>query len=425
MKLKLLKLKIAVFLCYLCCSTASMAQLSIDIAGVSAQQFPVAVLSFSGDAAADEATQTLKNDLNNTGLFRILAQNNKLSETANPNAVELKRAGADTAVWGAVYRTADGKLDVRLRIMDTVRQTVLDSVTLTVRGGGKQAGHMAADRVYEKLTGHKGFFTSRLAYVTRLARDSFELRVADWDGSSPQTALRSKEPIISPTWSPDGSRLAYVSFENRKANIMMHDLISGARSVVANYKGSNSAPAFNPNGRGLAAALSRDGLAQIYSLTTDGAVATRLTQSAGIDTEPAYSPDGANIYFVSDRGGSPQIYRMAATGGEPKRVSFKGDYNISPSISPDGKAMAFISRREGKFMAMLMDLGNQEETTLSDTQKDESPSFSPNGKFVLYASEVKGRGVLILASSDGRIKNTLSAAQGDIREPAWSGVQTY
>lgn len=407
----------------LAASFAANAQLTVEIGGAGVQLIPVSIVGFAGDPIGEEIAATVRSDLQRTGLFKLVeppAASARPSETGTPPIAELRRAGVDAVSWGGIYRTADGKLDVRLRLQDTVRNASLDTTTLTLRADAKLAGHAVANRIYEKLTGQKGFFLSKLAYVTQLGREQYELRVADWDGQSPQVALRSREPIISPAFSPDASKLAYVSFESRKASIYLHDLATGARSAVASFKGSNSAPAFSPDGRTLAAALSRDGLAQIYALNIDGSNPRRLTQSGGIDTEPAYSADGSAIYFVSDRGGPPQIYRIAASGGEAQRVTFKGDYNISPALSPDGKLLAYVTRREGKFMTAVLDLANQQETLVSDTASDESPAFTLNSQFVLYATKQRGRGVLVLASSDGKVRTVLSLTAADIREPALS-----
>jgi TolB protein len=225
---------------------------------------------------------------------------------------------------------------------------------------------------------------------------------------------------MSLSFSADASRLAYVSFETRKASIYTHELSTGIRKVVANQRGSNSAPAFSPNGTSMVVALSRDGLAQIYSLDLNGEKLRRLTQNSWIDTEPTFSADGASIYFVSDRGGQPQIYRMPASGGDAQRVTFTGDYNISPAASPDGKLLAYIARRNGRFVAAVMDLNTQQETIVSDGGADESPSFVSNSHFVIFSSKQRGRGVLVLASVDGKVRSTLSLPSADIREPAFS-----
>ncbi len=417
--------RLGVALALLVMHTLGLAQLTVEIGGAGSQQYPIAQLGFVGDATADELSAIVNNDLSKSGLFRLIPNTAgavKTDYAQTPNTTALRSAGADAAVWGTLQKTPTG-YELRMRIQDTVRNTAIDNAVVTVRSDVRFAGHQIADRIYEKITGQKGFFTSRLAYVTHLGRDAFELRVSDWDGQHPQVALRSKEPLMSISFSPDNTRLAYVSFESRKAVIYVHDLITGARKVVANYRSSNSAPSFSPTGTTLAAALSRDGLAQIYSMDTTGENLRRLTQSNAIDTEPAFSADGTQIYFVSDRGGQPQIYRMPVAGvgaGNAQRVTFTGDYNVSPSLSPDGRLLTYIARRNGRFVTAVMDLNSQQETLVSDGSADESPSFVSNSQFVVFASKVKGRGVLVLASVDGKVRSTLSLPNADIREPAFS-----
>jgi TolB protein len=397
---------------------AASAQLTVEIGGAGSQQYPVALLGFTGDGA-DEIGAVVRSDLTKSGLFRLIADPQKPDYTQLPNISALRSAGADAVVWGTLSKNG-GAYELRLKVQDAVRNAPLDNGVMALRADARFAGHQIADRIYEKITGQKGFFTSRLGYVTHLGRDAVELRIADWDGQYPQVALRSKEPLMSLSFSADASRLAYVSFETRKASIFTHELATGARKQVANQRGSNSAPAFSPNGTGMVAALSRDGLAQIYSMDLNGDKLRRLTQNGWIDTEPTFSADGNSIYFVSDRGGQPQIYRMPANGGEAQRVTFTGDYNISPAASPDGKLLAYIARRSGRFVTAVMDLNTQQETIVSEGSADESPSFVSNSHFVIFSSKQRGRGVLVLASVDGKVRSTLSLPSADIREPAFS-----
>ena len=246
-----------------------------------------------------------------------------------------------------------------------------------------------------------------------------KLWVSDSDGENAQAALTSAEPIISPAWSPDGSQLAYVSFESRKPVVYVHSVSSGKRRLIANFKGSNSAPTWSPDSKMLAVTLSRDGGSQLFLLSAQGGEPRRLTQSSSIDTEPVFSPDGRSIFFVSDRGGGPQIYRMSTSGQGVERVTFTGAYNISPALSPDGRWMAYISRVGGAFKLNLMELATGMTRELTSSTADESPSFAPNSKLLMYATQQQGREALMTTTLDGKVKATLGGQSGDIREPDW------
>ena len=411
-----------VFLC-LGLLTAGLAhsQLSIEITGAGANRIPVAISNFAGDAALSRiVVGTVRADLERSGLFKLIEPGSvSLDENSPVDHADWKNRGADALAAGSVVRGADGRLEARFRLYDTQKEVALGGmVFVTDTAQLRLAGHRIADFIYEKLTGEPGIFSTRIAYVVK-SRGQFLLQIADADGQGAATALTSTEPIISPVWSPDGSKLAYVSFEKKKPMVYVHSLSSGQRHIVANFKGSNSAPAWSPDGRKLAVVLSKDGNSQLYTVNVDGSGVQRLAQSAGIDTEPRYSPDGAHIYFTSDRGGSPQIYRIESSGGAAQRVTFDGSYNVSPRPSPDGKSLAFISRREGRFQLAVMDLSSRQVQVLTDSHKDESPSFAPNSRMILIATEVGGRGLLSAVSIDGRIKQRLSIAAGDVREPAW------
>lgn len=399
----------------------AQAQLSIEITGAGANRIPVAIADLLGDATASRViTSTVRSDLERSGLFKLIDTTGAaLDENAQINHADWKSRGADALAAGSIGRSPDGRMEARFRLYDTQKAVSLGGAAyITSNEQLRAAGHRIADYIYEKLTGEKGIFSTRIAYVVK-SRGQFLLQIADADGQGAATALTSTEPIISPAWSPDGSKLAYVSFEKKKPVIYVHSLASGQRSIVANFKGSNSAPAWSPDGRKLAIVLSKDGNSQLYAVNADGSGLQRLTQSGGIDTEPRYSADGGTIFFTSDRGGSPQIYQVGASGGEARRVTFEGSYNVSPRPSPDGKSLAFISRREGRFQLATMDLASRQVQVLTDSNKDESPSFAPNSRMILIATEVGGRGVLSAVSSDGRIKQRLSVAAGDVREPAW------
>lgn len=405
------------------------AQLRIEISGVGANQIPISIANFTSDAAPPEnIPQIVRDDLSSSGLFRMVDPGTAmLSETSNINLPDWKSRGADALVAGSTSRLVDGRYDVRFKLFDTIKPADLAGLRMSSDTNNlRLKGHQISDYVYEKLTGVPGVFSTRIAYVTKQGTQRFELKIADADGKNEQTALISREPIISPSWSPDGSKLAYVSFETRKPVIYVHTVATAQRIPVANFKGSNSAPSWSPDGKTLAVVLTRDGNSQIYLMNADGSNVRRLTQTSGIDTEPEFAPDGQTLFFTSDRGGGPQIYRTSINGGDATRVTFKGDYNISPRISPDGKLLAYISRSAGRFQVNTLELESGQTMTLTDTNKDESPSFAPNGKVILYATETGGRGVLASVSIDGRVRQRITTVQsGDVREPTWGPYLKY
>lgn len=397
------------------------AQLRIEISGIGTNQIPISVAAFADEGLLKQSPSAIiKADLQRSGLFNVIGSPGEVSETALIQYSQWKTKGADALVLGRVTRLADGRFELRYRLLDTVRATELSAFILTVQPQSMRfAAHRIADDIYEKLTGVKGAFTARIAYVVKSGSE-YRLEIADSDGENPIAVTRSNEPLISPVWSPDGGKLAYVSFENKKKPVVyVQDLASSNRTLLAEFKGSNSAPAWSPDGTKLALALSRDGLTQIFTINADGSNLKKLTSSSGIDTEPRYSPDGESIYFTSDRSGGPQIYKISIEGGEARRITFNGTYNISPRVSPDGKMLAYISRRDGRFQLFSLDLSNSQELRLSDSSPDESPSFAPNGKYIMYATMSGGRGTLAVVSTDGRSKYTLTSKAANIREPTW------
>ncbi len=402
--------------------TPARAELTIEITGAGANRIPLAIADFGGEPGLSRAiTSVVRGDLERSGLFKMIDSGGAaLTEASAPVYGDWKARGADALAAGSISASGDGRQEARFRLFDVNKQGVLaGSAFVTSTPMLRAAGHRIADAIYEKLIGEPGIFSTRIAYVVRGGAGRYELQIADADGQNAQAALISREPIISPTWSPDGSRLAYVSFENKKPVIFVHSLTTGRRVAVANFKGSNSAPAWSPDGNKLAVVLSKDGGSQIFTVNADGSGVRRLTASSGINTEPCFSPDGQFIYFTSDQGGSPQIYRTGVNGNDTQRVTFDGAYNVTPRISPDGRSMAFISRRDGSFRLAAMDLSSKQVQILTDSHKDESPSFAPNGRMILIATEMGGRGVLSAVSVDGRVKQRLSVSAGDVREPAW------
>ena len=396
------------------------AQLKLEITGAGASRLPIAIADFSGEQAiAQGLTSVIRADLDRSGMFRLIDGAGTLGDKTTPPFADLAQRGADAVLGGTTTALGNGRFETRVRLSDVVKQSTLDMQAYVHTGTQLRAtAHRIADAVYEKLTGEPGVFSTRIAYVVK-STGRYELQIADADGANAQPALASREPIISPMWSPDGSKLAYVSFEAKKPIVYVHDLSTAKRHVVANFKGSNSAPAWAPDGKRLAVVLTKEGGSQLFLINADGSGITRLTSSSGIDTEPRFSPDGQFIYFTSDRGGSPQIYRIATTGGAVERITFDGSYNVTARPSPDGKSLAYIARNNGRFQLALMDLATKQTQILTDSSKDESPSFAPNGRMILYATEIGGRGVLAAVSSDGRVKQKLSVQAADVREPAW------
>jgi TolB protein len=410
-------------LCLLAAGSAR-AQLTVEITGAGANQIPIGVMSFQAEQFLPQSiTPIIEADLARSGRFRTTYAGNANpppAEAAQVNFAEWKARAVDAVVIGSARKLADGRFEVRFRLLDVPKETQLAGFAFTLTTAQMRlTAHRIADIVYEKLTGERGVFSTKIAYVVK-QESRFALQIADADGYGAQSILISPEPILSPTWSPEGGRIAYVSLQHKKPVVYVQSLTASRQPApVANYRGSNSAPAWSPDGKQLAVVLSRDGPSQIYLMNPDGSNVRRITNSGAIDTEPYYSPDGQFIYFTSDRGGSPQLYRMPAQGGEAVRLTFEGSYNVSPRVSPDGKTLAYIARVEGQFRLAIMDLASRQTQLLTEGPRDESPSFAPNGRMLLYATDVGGRGVLAAVSSDGRVQQRLTVQTADIREPAW------
>jgi TolB protein len=402
----------------------AQAQFRVEISGVGATQLPIAIAKFRDEERNTPSlsiSAIVRNDLERSGVFRSVDAPGALDETSQPVFTEWRGRAADALAAGSVTRLADGRFDIRFKLWDVVKGTAIAGHSSAVEAGDlRLAAHRIADDIYEKLTGNKGVFSTRIAFVTK-GGGRFTLRVADADGEGGQVAVNSIEPIISPAWSPDGRQLAYVSFDKQKAVVVTQEVATGTRREIANFRGSNSAPAWSPDGQTLAVTLSRDNGSQIYLIDRSGGNVRRLTNSSAIDTEPAFAPDGRGLYFVSDRGGSPQIYRTSLAGGNAERITFGGSYNISPAISPDGRTLAYISRQGGAFRLYTLDLSaaSAQPVALTDTSDDESPSFAPNGRLIIYATRAQGRDVLMTTTLDGKIKARLLSTTADVREPVW------
>ena len=394
------------------------AQLRVDISGVGATQYPIAIADFAG-TQGESVGEIIRADLTRSGLFRLINATGANLNVESPIPFEdWRNRGADYLAYGTISQTG-GQYNISYRLVDSVRKSQVDAIAFSgTEKELRRMSHQIADRIYEKITGVRGVFSTRIAYVLQ-TDNTYELQVADADGQNPQVMLRSKQSIISPSWSPDGKRLAYVSFESNKPVVYVQTLASGQRVPVANFKGNNSAPAWSPNGEQLAITLSRDGISQIYTINLDGSGLRRVMRSPMIDTEPKFTPDGGSIVFTSDRGGNPQIYRAPVAGGDAQRLTFNGSYNVSPRVSPDGNKLGYVTRRDGAFRIAIQDMGTGTEQLLTAGPDDESPSFAPNGMQILYSSVQGGRSVLAVISVDGRVRQTLSSLNGKVREPTW------
>ena len=400
------------------------AEFKVEISGVGITQIPIGISEFRGQANAPQKISSIVSaDLERSGQFKIASTQGLLDENAHPDITTFKQNNIDAVLTGSITRLADGRFDVRYRLWDVVKGQDLGGQSFVASSTDlRMVSHRISDLIYEKLTGDKGVFSTRITYVTK-QNGRHMLWVADADGENAQSALESPAPIISPNWSPNGNDLAYVSFETRKPIVYVHDLSSGKRRIVANFKGSNSAPAWSPDGKFLAVSLSQNGGTQIFIISANGGEPKPITQSASIDTEPVFSPDGSSIYFVSDRGGSAQIYKVPVSGGPVQRVTFNGGYNVSPSLSPDRRWLSYISRGSNGYKVHVMDLATEKVTALTETAQDEKPTFAPNSKLIMYATKSQGREVLMTTTLDGKIATRLAGQSANIRDPHWGPFQ--
>lgn len=400
------------------------AQMNIEIKGVGQTLYPVAVTRFKDEEKLPvKISDVIRQNLTRSGYFRNVELGNGVEDDqVIPNFKTWAARGADALAVGSVTQKSPGQYEVRYRLYDIRKGESLNGLIVSASEDNlRLAAHKISDDIIFKLLGERGVFSTRLSYVMKEGK-RYRLVISDADGQNMRNALNSSEPIISVAWSPDGQKIAYVSFEDRKPIVYVHELATGRRIVLSNERGNNSAPSWAPDGKSLAISLSKDGNTQIYRVNADGSNLRRLTQGNTIDTEPQFSPDGKFIYFTSDRGGNPQIYRMGADGerGEPaRRITFKQPYATSPRISPDGKFLAYIGGAGGGFKLFLMNLVTGDTTPMTDTSFDESPSFAANGRYILYSTQVGGKKVLAAVSVDGYVKQILSVPGSDVRQPSW------
>jgi len=410
------------------------AALTIEISGGVEGALPIAVVPFDTSKLSSklpvDLAQIVASDLNRSGVLKSM---NRAELPANPhysNQVQYKRwrsAGQDYLVVGRVLEKSPGVYDIQFQLLDVLKQKQLLGRSMPAKKRNlRSRAHQISDFIYEQITGTKGAFNTRIAYV-RAQKDAarkYVLQVADTDGFNAQNVLESDEPIMSPSWSPDGKSLAYVSFESKRPEIFIQHLATARRSKVAGFRGLNSAPSWSPDGKFLTLVLSKDGSPDVYTLNTATKRLKRLTKHRSIDTEPVWTSDGKAIIFTSDRAGSPQLYQISAQGGKPKRLTFEGRYNAAASLSPDGKFIAMVHGDRGQYKIAQYERETGNLIVLTDSSLDESPSFSPNGKMLLYASTRGNNGFLFAVSIDGRAKHKLSDQAGDIREPVWGPFES-
>jgi len=432
-------LRIAIITGFAACLFAGSAfgDITVEITKGGVARTPVAVVPFgwagqSADMPLDIA-EVIAADLQRSGRFAPIPEENMLQKPTTGAELDFDDwsfVKAEAVVVGRVVQTGENAYDVSFQLFDVFRQEQLVGYRIPAsRGTMRIVAHRAADMIYEKLTGIKGVFATKVAFVTAERNQqgqTYRLVVADQDGFNETVVLQSKDPIMSPAWSPDSRRLAYVSFENNRSSVWVQTLRTGNRIQVSNKPGINGAPSFSPDGRQLVLTLGGiDGNLDIHVLDLSTRQTRRLTTHRAIDTEGSWSPDGRYIYFTSARSGGPQVYRVPAAGGTPERVTFEGSYNARPRLSPDGKRLATVHLDRGNYRIAVMDVKSKELLVVSAGQQDESPSFAPNSDTLIYATRQARNGVLETVTADGLIRQRVSSGQGDVREPVWSPFPRY
>ena len=410
----------------------AQARLVIEITEGVEGALPIAVVPFKwmGNANAlpkESVGDVIAADLQRSGYFKTLAEEQMLTRPSTMTEVDFRDWRAlrqDNLVIGRIEPNGPDGYKVRFQLFDVYQGEQLIGYSFSTTAKDLRAiAHHIADLIYETLTGTKGAFATRIAYVISegsAKAPRISLRIADSDGYNAQTIVSSKEPLMSPAWSPDGRKLAYVSFENGRPSIWIQEVFTGKREKLTSFKGINGAPAWSPDGHYLAMVLSKDGNPDIYIMDLARHKLRRVVRHWAIETEPSWSPDGKKLLFTSDRGGSPQIYEVSVTGGDVKRLTFENKYNARASYAPDGKSITLITRVGSQYRIGVLDLGSGSITVLTDGRLDESPSFAPNGSMIIYATRYKGKGVLAAVSTDGRVKQRLALQSGDVRDPVWS-----
>lgn len=408
---------------------SAQAELTVQITQGIESGIPIAIVPFGGPQSGENIGAIVAADLARSGRFKVLPASQMLERPTSPEQIQFanwKSLGQDDLVIGQVSADGPDHYVAQFQLFDAVRGTQLLTYSLPYAAADqRKTAHRIADMIYKQLTGENGAFATRVAYVSvaggeNPAERRYILQVADTDGFNPQNIIKSREPIMSPSWSPDGRQIAYVSFESKKSAIYVQTLATGERQKVSELPGINGAPAWSPDGSQLAMTLSKDGNPDIYVLDRASGNLRRITDHFAIDTEPSWSRDGSQLVFTSDRGGKPQLYLVPAAGGQPQRVTYEGEYNARGVFSPDGKSLAMVHGVGGSYRIALLDLASKQLRVLTPGNLDESPGFAPNGSMILYASRTGGVAQLSAVSIDGKVRQSLRFEGGEVREPAWS-----
>ncbi len=421
-------------LCALILTIASLcahAQLVVEITRGQENAVPIAIVPFgweSSGAAPFDVAEVVAADLQRSGRFAPLDRKDMIDRPTAGDQIRFqdwRYLKSDFIAVGKLTPDGADRYTAQFELYNVLTGQRLTGQRLSANTKGMRAlSHRIADIIFEQLTGIRGAFSTRIAFISAEGtppQQRYKLIVSDTDGENQQIIANSTEPLMSPAWSPDGQSLAYVSFENKASAIYVQTLATGERRRVSARAGINGAPTWSPDGRMLALTLSRkDGDVDVYTLDLSSQVLTRMTFDPGIDTEPQWSNDGRKLYFNSDRAGSPQIYEVdPAQPNKATRLTFDGSYNARPRLSPDGKQMAVVYLDRGNYRIGVVDLATKSVRVLSQGRQDESPSFAPNGATLIYATQDRGRGVLATVSVDGRVQQKLAASSGDVREPVW------